>query len=143
LKALVIDASVAIKWVVEEPGSREALALLKACLSAPDLLIPECANILWKKVRRGELAEAEAILAASLLERANVDLVPMRQLLEPATKLSIGLCHPAYDCLYLALAELRGCDFITANERLCNKMRLTEYPVRVLGLTDAVALHGL
>lgn len=50
---LVIDASVAIKWVVDEPGTTEALALRrKAKLIAPDLLIAECANILWKKARR-------------------------------------------------------------------------------------------
>ncbi len=143
MKALVVDASVAIKWVVEEPGSREALALLKARLRAPDLLIPECANILWKKARRGELTEAEARLAARLLERADVDLVPMRRLLEPATKLSIELDHPAYDCLYLVLAEVGGCDFITADEWLCSKVRLAGYPVRVLSLMDAAASHRL
>jgi hypothetical protein len=49
---LVIDASIAIKWVIEEEGTKEALALRSRALSAPDLLIAECANILWKKVRR-------------------------------------------------------------------------------------------
>ena len=54
---LVVDASVAIKWVVEEEGSEAAAGLLDgSTLAAPDFLIPECANILWKKVRRGELA---------------------------------------------------------------------------------------
>jgi len=48
---LCIDASIAIKWVIEETGTQEALALREcARLIAPDLLIPECANILWKKV---------------------------------------------------------------------------------------------
>jgi len=42
----VIDASVAIKWVVSEPGTQEALALRQHRLIAPDLLIAECANIL-------------------------------------------------------------------------------------------------
>jgi len=46
-KPLVIDASIAVKWVVGEDGSDEALALLRtARLSAPDLLAAECANIL-------------------------------------------------------------------------------------------------
>jgi predicted nucleic acid-binding protein len=52
MKRLVIDASVAVKWVVEEEGTAEALALLRASkLVAPELLVAECANILWKKAQ--------------------------------------------------------------------------------------------
>ena len=54
----IVDASVAIKWVVDEPGTEHALLLRRDSLAAPDLLVPECANILWKKVRRKELSEA-------------------------------------------------------------------------------------
>ena len=76
MNRIVIDASVAIKWVVEEDGTPEALALLeKHSLSAPDLFIPECANILWKKVRRRELEKNEAILAARLLQRSDIELI--------------------------------------------------------------------
>jgi predicted nucleic acid-binding protein len=117
----VIDASVAIKWVVDEPGTEQALLLRRHRLVAPDLLVPECANILWKKVRRGELSEAEAILAARLLQRAEIELEPMRGLLEPATKLAIALDHPAYDCIYLALAEALSCAMVTADEQLYRK----------------------
>jgi predicted nucleic acid-binding protein len=78
--AFVIDASVAIKWVIDEPGTQQALLLRQHPLSAPDLLVPECANILWKKVRRQELTRDEATLAAGLLERADVRLEPMRAL---------------------------------------------------------------
>jgi hypothetical protein len=61
----VIDGSIAIKWVAEEEGTPEALTLRqKAALIAPDLLVPECANILWKKVQRHELLVEEAPLAA-------------------------------------------------------------------------------
>jgi predicted nucleic acid-binding protein len=139
VKTLVIDASVAIKWVVEELGTAEALALRRYRLSAPDLLVPECANILWKKVRRKELSEAEALLAARLLEQAEVDLAPMRRLLEPAIRLALALDHPAYDCLYLALAQSTGCDFVTADERLCTKVREHGLSVRTLSLTGSAA----
>ena len=61
---LVIDASVAIKWVIAEHGTREALSLRRHRLFAPDLLVAECANVLWKKTRRNELTEDEARLAA-------------------------------------------------------------------------------
>ncbi len=54
---LVIDASIAIKWVVEEDGTPQALALRgRTKLIAPELLVAECANILWKKVQRDELS---------------------------------------------------------------------------------------
>jgi predicted nucleic acid-binding protein len=117
----VIDASVAIKWVVDEPGTEQALLLRRDRLVAPDLLVPECANILWKKVRRGELSGAEAILAARLLQRAEIELEPTRGLLESATKLAIALDHPAYDCIYLALAEALSCAMVTADEQLYRK----------------------
>ena len=55
MNGLVVDASVAIKWFIDEPDSGEAVAVLQHSISAPDLLAPECANILWKKVGRGEL----------------------------------------------------------------------------------------
>jgi predicted nucleic acid-binding protein len=56
VSALVINASIAIKWVIEEEGTKEALALRNQALAAPDLLIAECANILWKKARRRKLS---------------------------------------------------------------------------------------
>lgn len=117
----VIDASIAIKWVVKEDGTEEALLLRQKSLFAPDLLIAECANILWKKVRRNELTEAEAILAARLLQRADIRLEPMQPLLEPATRISLALNHPAYDCMYLATAEMLSCRLVTADERLVRK----------------------
>jgi predicted nucleic acid-binding protein len=122
---LVVDSSVAIKWFVEEPGSEEALALFQHHLHAPELLIAECANVLWKKARRNELTTEEASLCARLLQRADIDLSPMRPLLESATRLSVALDHPAYDCFYLALAESLSCDLVTADARLVAKVLAT------------------
>lgn len=120
---LVIDASIAVKWVVEEEGTGEALALRGASkLLAPDLLVPECANVLWKKVTRGQLAQDEALLAARLLQGADIEFLPTRALLEPATRLAIELGHPAYDCIYLALAADNDCRFVTADEGFIRKI---------------------
>ena len=120
---LVIDASIAVKWVVDEPGTPEALALRqKAKLIAPELLVAECANILWKKVQRDELLKEEALLAARLLQGAEIELLPMRSLLESATQISIEIDHPAYDCLYLALAVEKKCKFVTADKRFLQKL---------------------
>lgn len=124
MSKIVVDASVAIKWVVGENGTPEAVTLLKhGGLAAPDLLTAECANILWKKVRRGELTKEAALLAARLLQRADVELLPTRALLEPAARIAIELDHPAYDCVYLALAVANGWKFVTAEDRFVRKLR--------------------
>lgn len=137
----VIDASVAIKWIVEEEGTAEALSVLgNAQLSAPDLLVAECANILWKKVRLNELSEDQAMVAAQALEQAEVELLPTRHLLGSATALAVELDHPAYDCLYLALALERNRQFVTADKRFKHKVlehRSERFSDVVLSLHDA------
>ena len=68
MNTFVIDASIAVKWVVEEHYTPEALALYqRAKLIAPELLVAECANILWKKVQRQELSKPEALSRTGVL----------------------------------------------------------------------------
>lgn len=146
MKPAVIDASIAIKWVVEESGTQDALAVLKgAAIKAPDLLLPECANILWKKVERKELLQDEAMMAARLILQVDMELFTSRGLLEDATRLSLELNHPAYDCIYLALAMQNGWPFITADRRLLSRLALGG-PARIsniaLSLADGAALCG-
>jgi predicted nucleic acid-binding protein len=134
---LVIDASIAVKWVVEEDGTPEALAIRqKARLIAPDLLIAESANILWKKVQRRELVKQEALIAARLLQGADIEVLPMRSLCETATRISIEVNHPAYDCLYLALAVEKQCRFVTADDRFLKKLTQQQSKLR----SSAIAL---
>lgn len=118
MTGLVVDASVAIKWLIDEIQSAQAVAVLERQLAAPDLLIPECANILWKKVARGELFADEARLAAATLEQLEIDIYPMRSLLVRTTGLALALDHPAYNCVYLALAEHLGWPLCTADRKL-------------------------
>lgn len=123
MSAFVIDASVLIKAVVEEDGSAQALALLESGAAiAPDLIMSECANILWKKTRRGEYTLEEAKLAAQILQRAEFELAPARMLAERAVEYAVMLDHAAYDCVYLALARERAVPFVTADERLVRKL---------------------
>jgi predicted nucleic acid-binding protein len=118
-ETLVIDASIAVKWVVEEEGTPLAVMLRQNHrFAAPDLLLAECANILWKKTQRNELTPAEASMAAKLLERSNIELFAMQGLLAKATEMAISLGHPAYDCMYICLAASRNWRFVTADERL-------------------------
>jgi predicted nucleic acid-binding protein len=141
VNALVIDASIATKWVVDEDGTPEALALRKqGKLIAPELLVSECANILWKKVRRNELTKDEALLAARLLQASDIELLPTRSLLAAAVPIAIDLDHPAYDCIYIALAIAQDCPFVTADQRLLRKLdqaRGNSVRKRVISLSAA------
>jgi predicted nucleic acid-binding protein len=59
---LVIDASVAAKWIKPEVHSAYAEQVLQGpyTLLAPDLLWSEVGNILWKSVQRQEITSTEA-----------------------------------------------------------------------------------
>jgi predicted nucleic acid-binding protein len=144
VNTFAIDASIAVKWVIEEEGTAEALALRqRAKLIAPQLLVAECANILWKKVQRDELLREEAPLAARLLQGAEVELLPMRSLFEAATRMSIEFDHPAYDCVYLAMAVDNKCQFVTADERFLRKLhqgRRRTLRAKGVSLIEAVKL---
>jgi predicted nucleic acid-binding protein len=132
----VVDASVAAKWVIDEPGTVQALKLRRHVLYAPDLLIAECANIVWKKVRLGELSEPEASLAIGLLVRADIELVPTRRLARLAIDLAILLDHSTYDCMYLALAEAAKRPFVTADARLLRKLAVERTAARLISAID-------
>lgn len=128
-RGYVVDASVVIKWVAPEPFSETAMMLRGVPLQAPDLLLTECANILWKKERRGELTTAQADKAVDLLQHADIGLHSSRPLLAKITELARTLGHPAYDCAYIATAWLLELPLVTADLRLA----------RVVGASDADA----
>jgi predicted nucleic acid-binding protein len=132
----VVDASVAVKWVIDEPGAHQALRLRRHVLSAPELLIAECANIVWKKARLGELTEPEASLAIGLISHSEIELIPMRSLTRRAVELAILLDHSAYDCMYLALAEAADCPFVTADVRLLRKLAIERAAARRISAID-------
>jgi len=123
MEALVVDASVVVKWVYSEELSPVAQSLrTRFSFVAPQLILAEAANILWKKVTRREMSSEEALLAAQLLARADIELASMAHLTEVATSLAIEIGHPAYDCFYLALCLDRNLRMVTADDRLVRKL---------------------
>ena len=125
----VVDACVAIKWFVEEPHADAARCLLADtyALYAPDLIWPECGNILWKKVQRGELTAQEARLIREGLEQQPLHIAPSRLLLEPALEIALDTGRTVYDSCYVALAMLIETQMVTADQRLFNALRDTDY----------------
>lgn len=114
---LVVDASVAVKFVVRETGSEAAKKLLKVPdpLIAPDWLLAEAASTLWKKVKRSELLIIHAERCLDDLPRFFERLVPARALLSEAFGWSFRLRHSIYDCFYLALALQEESRLVTAD----------------------------
>jgi predicted nucleic acid-binding protein len=123
MSGYVIDASVAVKWLVDEPFSAHAAKLLEndVPLAAPELIYAEVANALWAIARRGRIDDADIRDALDLLADAPL-MVPnsMKHLMAPAARLAGDLDHPVYDCLYLALAIQEQRPVITADRRFCN-----------------------
>lgn len=121
--SVVVDAGVAIKWMIVESYTAEARALRDHCLRqhipmvAPMLLGYEIASVLRRKARDGEITDAAAKLVLNDILRL-VTLVPFdHALTERALDIAAATRQKAaYDAHYLALAEREGADFWTADE---------------------------
>ena len=120
----VVDASVAIKWVIPEILSEEAERLRAGDdeMLAPDLLLVEVANALWRKMGNREISAMEADHAFALLTESGIDLRQTAPLLPRAMQVARRVHHPVYDCVYLALAEREHATFITADRRLLRRV---------------------
>jgi predicted nucleic acid-binding protein len=118
--ALVVDASVGLKWVLPEHDSAAALALLRSreTLLMPDFWLNEATNVLWLQARRRLLTQDEARERLDLLKTA-VPPTPTAGLDLHTMALSIGLAveHSPYDALYVAFALAVGADHVVAADR--------------------------
>jgi predicted nucleic acid-binding protein len=115
--SIVIDASVALKWVLDEPGREAADALLEEELIAPALWLLEAANALWRRTQRGEVTAQEAGARLAELYNAPVTTIAIENDLLAAADLANELAHPVYDCLYLAMAIRENTYVVTADSR--------------------------
>lgn len=127
---VVVDASVAIKWFIPEDHTSEAELLLTDDfqLHAPELLLPEFANILWKKSRARDITDAQADTALSYFSRnRTIELHRHDDLVKTALDGAVETGHAVYDWIYLSLALSLSCQFLTADRRLFLAMRKTRF----------------
>lgn len=121
---VVVDASLAFKWLVSEENSDLAQALSGSWAndgiqtSAPYLMPVEVANALHRRVARGELTISDAVRLLEHLLASGIELRDEQDLIVRALRLASNLQPGAgYDALYLSPAETPHCEYWTADER--------------------------
>jgi hypothetical protein len=116
----VLDASAAVRLILGDPAAADLAEVIGAAplVLAPELMLTEVANALWKLQRAEQLAglDPQQLLAdaSDLVDRVEPD----RHLQAEALALACHLGHPVYDCLYLSLARREAATLITADRRL-------------------------
>jgi predicted nucleic acid-binding protein len=117
---MIIDASVAAKWLLKDETDAEAAQALRIgrrCI-APDLLLLEVANSCIKRLQRGLISVEHASRLIVAIPDLVEELVPFAELIIPAGQIAAQLIHPIYDCVYLALAQRDRLPLITVDQRL-------------------------
>mgnify|MGYP006427702653 CR=1 FL=1 len=134
----VLDSSVVIKWYVRERDRDAAVRLIDGdrALVAPQLLIYEIANIVWKKHRRGDVDTENGTRILQSLKNAPLELMDGVRFAERAWDLARRLGHPVYDCFYLACAETLDATLVTADERFLDALQNADLQSRGCHLAD-------
>ena len=142
---LVIDASVAVKWFVEEEQRDLARRLLDEHVTrvAPALILTEAANALRKKVSTGEVTAEQARAALAALPGCFSNLITSEAILESAFEISLEIEHFLGDCVYLACARLVGGRMITDDRKFLDKVAATKYSGLISRLETWAAIQPL
>ena len=124
MRLAVVDASLVVQLYFEEDHSAEAEWLFRQnkVLFAPDMIWPECANAIWKRLRRGNLSKADATDIANRVFRLPLCIHASVDLIQDALKLAIEFDRTVYDSLYVALAVKTDSTMVTTGCRLVNTL---------------------
>jgi len=128
---IVVDASVIVTALADDgpDGDRARHRLRGERLAAPHLLDLEVTSAWRRLVAGGELDERRARLALADLQELRIDRVSHGALLDRCWDLRRNVT--VYDAAYVALAELLGVTFVTADSRLA-KAAGSRCPIEVL-----------
>ena len=135
---LVVDASVAVKWLIAEDDSEAARELVASGedLHAPRLMACEVANALWRKARLSEIERGDAGAMLAAVQDMPVRWGADEAVCADAVRIAQVLDRPVYDCVYLALAHRIGAAVVTADLRFANVLAPTEHGKAVVTLSD-------
>ncbi|MEO7716994.1 MAG: type II toxin-antitoxin system VapC family toxin [Capsulimonas sp.] len=121
ISPVVVDASVAVKWFLPEIHSSHAAHLLDGRpLLVPDLIYAEIGNIFWKRVRNGDITEAQSQMLLTTFLAMPLSVFPIAELTPAAVAIANQTGRSVYDSIYLALAIRESAPMVTADLRLCN-----------------------
>lgn len=127
----VLDASVAVKWALPEPGTRQSVKLLNEFrrglheLIAPDIFPIEVAHALTKTERRGVIQPPLGTRRFRGILRNPPELHAHLPLLPQAFAISSRYRVAINDCLDVALANQDGCPLSTGDQRLIKALQAT------------------
>lgn len=131
----MVDASVAVKWLVSEEFSEQAERVATAELIAPDHFRIEVANAILSKARRGQITADVARRLALGIPALAVTHVQQDGLLLEAFEIAAAYGRSVYDALYVALAVREDCQMVTADRKLYEAMEGV-LPGRLLWVED-------
>lgn len=140
MSVLVVDASVAAKWFLQEVHTENALRLLTDPheLHAPDLLWLELHNVVCRRIRRKLIASEEGVRMLAAVRRFPIQIFPLTDLLDPATGIALDTATSLYDCLYIALAVQLDGKMVTADRPFYRGLASTHFANRVVWIEDMV-----
>ncbi len=124
----VIDTSALVKYVLPEQDSSVAEKLVALHrvgtinLVAPEYVLVESANVLWKHLERHNILPEEATESLRTLRDLGVRLVPNAELLDDALTLAVDNGITVYDSLFCALALRENVQLITSDSPLVRRM---------------------
>jgi predicted nucleic acid-binding protein len=134
----VIDTCALVKLVVPEDYSDTVSAIAelhrasRIQLIAPEFVLLECANVLWKHASRHNAPIADMMSAFEILRRLDVRLIPQDSLIEDALRFALDVGIVVYDAIFCVAAERSRSALITEDTRLINSLAGTE--VRTVAL---------
>jgi len=131
---LVIDASVAVKWVLPEERADRAARLRREPVEfvAPSIIVAEISSAIWKRARRKEINRDEAASALRIATNLIGRLSPAEHLAYEALQFAIRFDHAVYDCFYLALAGREDGTLVTADNEQFQLARRARIKARLL-----------
>ena len=122
MKQWVVDASVGVKWFLDENDREKAIAILDQMerreieVIIPDIFYLELANVFQKGFRKGLIRFEEAQKSFEKIENLPLKRHRHEDLFDVALDNAMIFGITTYDAIYLSLAEIYLVPLVTADK---------------------------